>query len=79
MIIALKESLLVILEISGLFRERLFQHLGKSKKGNRRKDSLSTPVIKYSSKFLKLYRFTVNKEFLQKKIPKKLDTIVFIN
>ena len=70
LIIALKKSLLVILEISGLFRDKLFQHLGTAKKGNRRKDSLSTLGIKYSSKFIKLYRFTVNTEFFTKKNPK---------
>ena len=41
-----KKSLLVILDISGLFRAKLFHHLGQSKKGNRRKDALSTLGIK---------------------------------
>jgi len=74
LIVYLKERLLVILEISGLFR-----HVGKSKKGNRRKDSLSTLGIKYSSEFLKLYRFIVNTEFFTKKISKRYWTIVFIS
>ena len=41
------ERKFIILDISGLFIDKLFQHLGKSNKGNRRKDSLSTLGIKY--------------------------------
>ena len=56
------ERKFIILDISGLFIDKLFQHLGKSKKGNRRKDSLSTLGIKYSSEFLKLDKFTVSSD-----------------
>jgi len=46
LIVDLKVNLLVMLDISGLFRAKLFQHLGQSEKDNRRKDLLSTLWIK---------------------------------